>query len=92
MKNHLTLSALHAARISVQAAIMDMNDVSGSISQTKDHYLMDDAFTSMDNAMGFLDDLIVDAQKEHTLRDENETLAALYKEYAMVRDLIGSEE
>ena len=53
---------------------------------------MDDAFASMDNAMGFLDDLIKAAHKEATLVKENETLGALYKEYTMVRDLIGSEK
>ena len=90
--NHLTVSQLVAARVSLQSAIFDMNDIAESISE--DHkipYLMEDAFGSMDNAMGFLNDLVEAAQKESTLIKKNETLAALYKEYEMVRDLIGSE-
>ena len=97
--NHLTVSQLYAAKVSVQAAIHDMQGLEQLLHQTlaeqnmddKEMYLMDDAFASMDNAMGFLDDLVKAAQKESTLIKDNKTLGALYKEYELVRDLIGSE-
>ncbi len=85
--NHLTVSQLVAARINVQTAIHDMNDVT-----IETNIYLEDALASMDNAMDFLDDLVAAAQKEQNLVNENATLRSLYAEYTTVRDLIGSEE
>lgn len=47
---------------------------------------------SLQMAMLFVETLQKEVEKEDELLNENETLRQLYKEYELVRNLIGSEE
>ena len=57
----------------------------------EDEKLVDSVFGSLDFAKDLVETMVNDAKWEQKLIADNETLHGLWKEYKMVRDLIGSD-